>query len=530
MSTATVPRRAGGLIDSVSSTDHKRVGVHVMMVSGVFFFLGGMLALTMRSELARPGLQYVSTETYDQLFTIHGSTMVFLVMTPLAVALGAYLVPLQIGAADLIAPRLNLFAVWLLIAGGVIMYSGFLTAHGAASAGWTEFLPVAGRTYAPGPGTDLWAIGVFLATVAVIIIAATIALTVFLRRAPGMTMMRLPIFTWAMLATCFLIVFGFPVLPAVLVILEVQRHSSLTFSPIVYQELFWFYGHPAVYVMFFPFLGAVVEVVSVFSQRRLVGYTPLVVTLLAFNATSMTVWAHHMFTTGHVFNEYFALTSTLLLVFAGVEYFDVVATMWGGVIRFDPPMLFALGFLLQFVIGGVTGIVLASPPLDYHLNDSYFVVAHFHYTLFAGSLFGGLAALYYWYPKITGRMLDRRLGVIQFWVLVVGTNLTFFPQFILGYRGMARRVADYPAHAGLTTLNELSTLGAFVTAVAMLVLLWNLVTAPRRAIPAGDDPWNGHTLEWWTSSPPPRHNFDSLPAIESAAPLLDLAESRGEVT
>ena len=410
MSTATLPRPAGGLVDWVSATDHKRVAVRMMVLCAVFFFLGGTLALTMRSELARPGLQYVSTSTYDQLFTMHGSTMIFLVMTPLAVALGAYLVPLQIGAADLVAPRLNLFSVWLLGAGGLIMYSGFLTAHGAAQAGWTEFLPVSGRVYAPGPGTDLWAIGVFLATVAVIILAADISLTVFLRRAPGMTMRRLPIFTWAMLATCFLIVFGFPVLPAVLVILEIQRHTSLTFSPTIYLELFWFYGHPAVYVMFFPFLGAVFEVLQVFSGRRVVGYTPLVVTLLAFNATSMTVWAHHMFTTGHVFNEYFALTSTLLLVFAGVEYFDAVATMWGGAIRLEPPMLFALAFLLQFVIGGVTGIVLASPPLDYHLNDSYFVVAHFHYTLFAGSLFGGLAGLYYWYPKITGHMLNRRLS------------------------------------------------------------------------------------------------------------------------
>ncbi len=314
-------------------------------------------------------------------------------------------------------------------------------------------------------------------------LAANVGLTVFLSRAPGMTMGRLPVFTWTMLTTCFLIVFAFPALPVALILLEIQRHSSLSVSPVTYLELFWFYGHPAVYVMFFPFLGAVFEVIQVFSRRRLVGYTPLVVTLLAFNVTSMTVWAHHMFTTGKVFNEYFALTSTLLLVFAGVEYFDAVATMWGGAIRLDPPMLFALGFLLQFVIGGVTGVIVASPPLDYNLNDTYFVVAHFHYTLFAGSLFGLLAGVYYWYPKITGYMLNRRLGVVQFWLLVIGTNLTFFPMFILGYRGMVRRVADYPAHAGLTGLNELSTVGSWVVGVAMLVLLWNLVTAPRRASP-----------------------------------------------
>jgi cytochrome c oxidase subunit 1 len=267
-------------------------------------------------------------------------------------------------------------------------------------------------------------------------------------------------------------------------------------------------------------------VIQVFSGRRLVGYTPLVVTLLAFNVTSMTVWAHHMFTTGKVFNEYFALTSTMLLIFAGVEYFDAVATMWGGAIRLDPPMLFALGFLLQFVIGGVTGVIVASPPLDYNLNDTYFVVAHFHYTLFAGSLFGLLAGVYYWYPKITGYMLDRRLGIVQFWLLVIGTNLTFFPMFMLGYRGMVRRVADYPAHAGLTGLNELSTLGSWVVGVAMLVLLWNLVTAPRRGVAAGADPWSGHTLEWAANSPPPRHNFDALPPIVSAAPLLDARKQR----
>jgi len=480
----------------------------------------------MRAELAQPGLQVTSTETYNELFTTHGSSMIYLVMIPLALALGAYLVPLQIGAADLVAPRLNLFASWLLVLGGISIYGGFLTAHGAATAGWTEFLPLSDDTFSPGPGTDMWVAGVGLANLAEILLAGTILLTILTRRAPGMTMLRLPVFTWATLVTCLLTVFGFPALEVALGLIVAARHFGAEVNPVAYLHLFWFFGHPAVYVMFFPFLGAVAEVVQVFSGRRLVGYNALVLALLGFATGSMTVWAHHMFTTGQVPNEYFAITSTSLLVFAGIEYFDMTATMWRGVVRMALPMLFAIAFLAQFVIGGVTGVITASPVLDYHLNDSYFVVGHFHYTLFAGSMFALFAGVYYWFPKVTGRFLGDRMGRVHFWLLVLGTNLTFFPMFVLGYLGMTRRVADYPDQPGLDWLNLISSAGAAVTGVAMLVFLWNVLVSLTGGEPAGDDPWGGHTLEWATTSPPPRHNFDSLPPVRSFAPLLDLREER----
>jgi cytochrome c oxidase subunit 1 len=517
-----------GLLEWVAGADHKTVARRMGASAGAFFVLGGLAALLMRSELARPGLQIASTQTYDELFTVHGTSMIYLVMVPAALALGVYLVPLQIGAADLVAPRLNLVASWLLPLGGLLVYAGFLTSHGAATAGWTEFLPLSDRGHSPGPGTDYWIAGVALAAAGAMVLAATVLATILVRRAPGMTMLRLPVMTWTVLATCLLVVFSFPALEVALGLLAADRHLDVNVDPVVYLHLFWFFGHPVVYVMFFPFVGAVAEVVAVFSSRRFVGYPALVLSLLAFTTGSMTVWAHHMFTTGQVTNQYFSITSTTLLVFAGVEYFDMTATMWRGSIRLATPMLFALGFLLQFVIGGVTGIIVASPPLDYHLNDSYFVVAHFHYTLFAGSLFGLFAGIYYWFPKATGRLLGEGLGKLHFWILLVGTNLTFFPMFLLGYDGMTRRVADYPAGAGLTGLNELSTAGAAIIALGMAVFLLNLVRSLLAGEPAGTDPWGGHTLEWATTSPPPRDNFPgALPPVRSYAPLLDLREAAG---
>jgi cytochrome c oxidase subunit 1 len=316
---------------------------------------------------------------------------------------------------------------------------------------------------------------------------------------------------------------AFPVLLLALALLFVDRHGWNVFSgsggPIAYQHLFWFYGHPVVYITFFPFLAMAGEVIAVFSGRRFFGYSALVVSLLVFAGLSMSVWAHHMFATGQITNKYFSLTSTALLVPAGIEYFDLIATMWGGKILLRTPMLFAIGFVLLFVIGGVSGIIVASPPLDYHVHDSFFVVAHFHYTLFAGSVFGLFAGLYYWWPKVFGWFLDERLGKVHFWLMFVGTNLTFFPMFIMGYEGMPRRVADYRDVSDLASLNTLSSIGAAVVALSMVTLLVNLFVSSRRRVPAGNDPWGGHTLEWWTSSPPPRHNFDSLPPIDSYAPL-----------
>jgi cytochrome c oxidase subunit 1 len=516
---------AGGLLGWIATTDHKRIALRMAIVSFAFFLIGGVFALLMRSELADPGLQLVGRDTYNQLFTMHGSTMIFLVLTPLALALGTYIVPLQVGAADIAAPRVTLAGHWLVLAGGLTMYSGFLTDHGAGKAGWTAYYPLSGNSATPGTGMDLWVIGVILVGLGLTLVACCLLATIVRLRAPGMTMLRLPVFSWTMLATVLMVVMTVPVLAVGMALLLADRLGASIYEssggPIAYQNLFWFFGHPAVYIMFFPFLGITADVVATFARKRFTGYRPLIIALIVFTGLSMSVWAHHMFTTDQVANKYFSLTSTALVVAAGTEYFAILATLIGGSILLRTPMLFALGFFLQFLIGGLSGVIVASPPLDYHVHDSYFVVAHFHYTLFAGSLFAGFAAAYYWFPKWTGVMLRDSLGKVQFALMVIGTNLTFFPMFLLGYDGMPRRVADYSADAGFTDLNRLSTLGSFLIALGVAVFLWNLYVSLRRREPAGDDPWEGHSLEWATTSPPPRYNFRSLPPITSHAPLLD---------
>src|ERR1700712_5226438 len=462
----------------LAATDHKKTAAKIAVASLFFFGLSGLLALTMRAELAQPGLQFVSDHTYDQLFTMHGSGMIYLFLTPAALALGLYLVPLQVGASEGWAPRLLLF-------GGLPMYSGFLTNNGAGSDTWTATIPLSSSTGTPGVGMDLWVIGVALAVLGSLFIGISILLTILRLRAPGMTMLRLPVFTWTMLATTFMVVASFPVLVVAMGLLLAARHLGGVFTgstgSVVYQHLFWFYGHPVVYVMFFPFVGAVAESVATFSRKRFFGYRALIVSLLFFTALSMAVWGHHMFITGAVKNQYYSLTSTMLAVPAGIEYLDLIGTMTGGALIFRAPMLFALGFIVQFLIGGLTGIIVASPPLDYHVFGSYFVVAHFHYTLFAGSLFGLLAGLHYWFPKATGAMLRERLAKASFWVLALGANLTFFPMFFLGYDGMPRRVADYDPRFGALTL--LPSIGAGLIAVGILMVLITLVISLRRREP-----------------------------------------------
>ena len=516
---------SGGLLSWIATTDHKRLALRMAIVALVFFLAGGVFALLIRTELADPGLQLVGRDAYNQLFTMHGSTMVFLVMTPLALALGVYLIPLQVGAADIAAPRLALAGHWLVLAGGLTMYSSFLTDHGAGKAGWTAYYPLSGSSATPGTGMDLWVAGVILVGAGLTLVAVCLLATIIRLRAPGMTMLRLPVFSWTMLATVLMVVMSVPVLAVGMALLLADRLGASIYEtsggPIAYQHLFWFFGHPAVYIMFFPFLGITAECVATFARKRFTGYRPLILALIVFTGLSMSVWAHHMFTTGQVINEYFSLTSTALVVAAGTEYFAVIATLIGGAIVLRTAMLFALGFFLQFLIGGLSGVILASPPLDYHAHDSYFVVAHFHYTLFAGSLFAGFAAAYYWFPKWTGAMLRESLGRIQFVLIVLGTNLTFFPMFLLGFDGMPRRIANYSSDAGFTDLNRLSTLGSYLIAIGVAVFLYNLYVSLRRREPAGDDPWEGHTLEWATTSPPPRFNFHSLPPITSHAPLLD---------
>jgi cytochrome c oxidase subunit 1 len=518
-----------GVIGLAVGTDHKGVALRLGAVAFGFFVAGGVLALLMRAELAAPGMQMTSRDGYDQFFSMHGSTMIYLFVTPVALALGTYFVPLQVGAAEIAAPRLNLAGLWTILLGGLVMWSGFLTRGGAGSAAWTAEYPQSSAVNTPGAGMDLWCGGVALAAVGAMLLAGCQLATIAGRRAPSMTLLRLPVFTWSMLVTCLMTVASFPALVGAMALLLADRHGIDVFGssggPAAYQNLFWFYGHPVVYVMFFPFLGAVLEVVATFSGRRVFGYRAVVISLLAFTALSMSVWGHHMFTTGQVANGYFSMTSTILAVPAGLEYLAMIATMVGGALVLRTPMLFALAFVAQFLVGGLTGIYLASPPLDYHVHDSYFVVAHFHYTLLAGSVFGFFAAVYYWWPKVTGRLLSEGLGRVHLWLFVVGTNLTFIPQFVLGYDGMPRRVADYTPAYGWEGWNTASTVGAGIVALSVLVFVLNVAVTSIVGRAAGADPWGGHTLEWATASPPPRHNFTAaLPPVRSPAPLLDLRE------
>jgi cytochrome c oxidase subunit I len=527
LSTIALPARAGPL-RTLASTDHKRVAITSGAVAFAFFIAGGVLALLMRSQLAADG-GVLSQDSYNQLFTMHGSTMVYLFVVPVGLAVGLYFVPLQVGAAQIAAPRLALAGMWLLVLAGLCMWAGFLTSGGAAAASWWGFDPLSDAIHSPSSGMELWIFGVVMATAGQIIWAGCIVVTALRRRAPGMTLLRMPVFSWTMVATCLLVLFSFPALILALALLWSQRHFGGVLvgdiGAVDYQQLFWFYGHPAVYVMFFPFTGMVAEIVATFSGRRFFGHHAFVIALLAFSGLSMTVWAHHMFTMGQVTNKYFALTSTLLVVPAGIEYLDLLATLWRGRLRFTVAFLFALGFIVQFLIGGLTGVILASPPLDYGLNMSYFVVAHFHYTIFAGSAFGLFAGIYYWFPKVTGALLRERLGKLHFVLMAVGTNLAFFPMFVLGAEGMTRRIAAYPRSTGWQTLNVLETIGAFVIALSVLAFAVNVVVSLRNRRPAGADPWEGQTLEWATSSPPPQLNFDFLPPVRSYAPLLDIREA-----
>ena len=522
--------RPGGWWGAVTSTDHKRIGLNLGCMSLVFFLVGGIFALIMRSQLASDNGHVVSDYTYAELFTMHGSTMIYLFVAPMAIAMAMYLAPLQIGAVSLAGPRTALTGFWIWLGGGLVMQSGWFAGDGPGRDGWFSYVPLSDSQNTPGTGQDLWTMGVTLAAIGMLLMGACVLATILRRRAPGMALLRMPIFSWTALVTVLMVVSGFPALIIAMGLLFIDRTTDVYIysgfaGAIDYQDIFWFFGHPVVYVMFFPFLGAAAEAVAVCSHKRWFGYKAFVASMLAFSALSMAVWAHHMFTTGGVTNQYFAATSTALVVPAGIEYFDLVGTQIGGSLVLRTSMLFGLGFFVQFLIGGLSGIWVASPPLDYAANDTYFVIAHFHYTLFAGSVFGFFAGVYHWFPKVTGARLREGLGKVHFVLLVIGTNLTFFPMFLVGEAGMPRRISRYPQHPGWVTDNRLETIGAGIIAVAVLVFLVNVAVSMRRRVIAGDDPWEGHTLEWATSSPPPPLNFTRpLPPIRSYAPLLDLRE------
>ncbi|GAA1808430.1 cytochrome c oxidase subunit I [Planosporangium flavigriseum] len=518
------------ILDWLRTTDAKKIGIMYLVASYAFFLAGGLMALIMRAELARPGMQFLSTEQYNQLFTMHGTVMLLLFATPIVFGFANYIMPLQIGAPDVAFPRLNNLSLWLFVFGGTILMAGFLVPNGPPDFGWTAYANLNHANNTPGVGANMWIIGLVLSGIGTILAAVNMVTTIVTLRAPGMTMFRMPIFTWNILITAIMVLFAFPVLAAALLVLLSDRilgshvYDPDHAGPLIWQHLFWFFGHPEVYIVALPFFGIITEVIPVFSRKPLFGYKGMVAATIAIAAYSMTVWAHHMFATGQVLLPFFSFMTFLIAVPTGVKFFNWIGTMWKGQLTFETPMLFAIGFLVTFLLGGLSGVLLGSPPLDWHVTDTYFVVAHLHYVLFGTIVFAVYAGFYFWFPKMTGRMLDERLGRVHFWLTFVGFHTTFLVQHWLGARGMPRRYANYLPTDGFTTLNTISTIGSFVLGASVLPFLWNVWKSfkygPQVTV---NDPWGfGNSLEWATSCPPPRHNFEYIPRIRSERPAFDV--------
>jgi cytochrome c oxidase subunit 1 len=489
------------------------------------------MALVIRAQLFAPGLEVVATkEQYNQLFTMHGTIMLLMFATPLFAGFANVLMPLQIGAPDVAFPRLNALAYWFFSFGSLIAVAGFLTPQGAASFGWFAYTPLSSQTFSPGIGGNMWVLGLGLSGFGTILGAVNFITTIITMRVPGMTMWRMPIFTWNTLVTSILVILAFPVLAAAMLALGADRifgshvYDAANGGAILWQHLFWFFGHPEVYIIALPFFGIVSEIFPAFSRKPVFGYKTLVYATIAIGALSMTVWAHHMYVTGSVLLPFFALMTMLIAVPTGVKIFNWIGTMWRGSVTFETPLVFSLGFLISFVFGGLTGVILASPPLDFHVSDSYFVVAHFHYVVFGTVVFAMFAGFYFWWPKFTGKMLNESLGHIHFWILFIGFHMTFLIQHWLGVMGMPRRYATYLPEDGFTWMNQLSTVGSIFLALSMIPFLLNVyLTARNGQKVTVNDPWGyGRSLEWATSCPPPRHNFSSIPRIRSESPAFDL--------
>ena len=526
-----VERKGNVLVNVITSTDHKTIGYMYLVTSFIYFCLGGVMALVIRVQLFAPGLEIVQTkEQYNQLYTMHGTIMLLMFATPLFFGFANALIPLQIGAPDVAFPRLNAFAYWLYSFGSLIAVAGFLTPQGAAAFGWFAYQPLASTTFSPGVGGSMWMVGLGLSGFGTILGAVNFITTIITMRAPGMTMFRMPIFTWNTLATSILILMAFPVLAAALLAAAADRiFNAHIYDPanggaILWQHLFWFFGHPEVYIIAVPFFGIVSEVIPVFSRKPIFGYKTLIYATISITALSATVWAHHMYVTGSVLLPFFSIMSMLIAVPTGVKFFDWIGTMWRGSLTFETPMLWALGFLVTFLFGGLTGVILASPPLDFHVSDTYFLVAHFHYVVFGTVVFAMFSGFYFWWPKWTGKMLNERLGKWHFWLLFIGFHTTFLVQHWLGVAGMPRRYATYSPDDGFTWMNQVSTFGSWLLAVSMIPFLLNVYITTRKAPKVTvNDPWGyGASLEWATSCPPPRHNFTSIPRIRSERPAFDL--------
>ncbi len=519
--------RAPGWLRTV---DHKEIGVMYIAMALGFLVVGGVEALVMRWQLAAPEQRFVDPALYAQLFTMHGLTMIFLMAIPMLVGIANYIVPLQIGARDVAFPRLNALSFWLSLLGGLLLYFSFV-AGGAPDAGWFAYAPLSDRAYSIGTGLDYYALGLAVNGAGTIVGAINLVVTIALLRAPGMSVSRIPLFSWMVLVTSVLILGAYPALSADLVMLLVDRYLGAHFftpqtggDAVIWQHLFWFFGHPEVYIVILPAFGIVSEVIPVFSGKPIFGYRFVAGSSVAIGFLSFGVWAHHMFAVGLGIESdaFFAASSMLIAIPTGVKMFNWIATMIGGRIRFTTSMLFAIGFLSVFVFGGLTGVTLATVPLDLMTTQSYYVVAHMHYVLFGGVVFAVFAGAYYWTPKIAGRLLSERLGRWHFWLVYLGFNLTFLPQHLLGIDGMARRIWTYPADTGWGPLNLASSIGAAVLTVGIAVFVVNLALSLRSGAIAGDDPWDAWTLEWTTSSPPPPENFAEIPVVTSRRPLWDV--------